>query len=137
MIRVYRAICTGCGACVETCPQGAISLVQERAKVDQARCIECGACLLVCGTGALHEMITPAPLRGPEPVAPYPDPFQRVGTHPVSWSAWDRAAGLWSAPEPRRRLTSGMGPGVTAIQPGWTWNWRGRRCRRRFRGGLK
>ncbi len=44
--------CTGCGACVDACPFGAITL-DGKAAVDAARCMGCGVCVRRCETGAL------------------------------------------------------------------------------------
>ena len=45
---VHAGACTGCGACVEACPFGAISLAEqdgrEIATIDRAGCKGCGAC---------------------------------------------------------------------------------------------
>ena len=35
--------CVACGACVDTCPVGAISL-EDKAVVDASACVDCGAC---------------------------------------------------------------------------------------------
>ncbi len=43
--------CVSCKACVEICPQGAISADAPR-KTDDSACISCGACIKVCPTGA-------------------------------------------------------------------------------------
>ena len=42
--------CPGCGLCIKTCPQGAITLVEKKKPVllDQEKCIKCGACYDVC-----------------------------------------------------------------------------------------
>jgi uncharacterized Fe-S center protein len=40
--------CTGCGVCVQWCPQDAISLEDEIARIDQELCIGCGECLAMC-----------------------------------------------------------------------------------------
>jgi len=40
--------CTGCGLCVEECDQGALSLVDDKAVVDESKCILCGYCAAVC-----------------------------------------------------------------------------------------
>ena len=46
-------MCTGCSACVNSCPAGAISLCPDkhgyyRAEVDYEKCIGCGKCMKVC-----------------------------------------------------------------------------------------
>ena len=45
--------CCGCGACVNCCPKGAITMTEDEAgfifpKVDEALCIACGKCKKVC-----------------------------------------------------------------------------------------
>ena len=45
--------CCGCGACVNSCPKGAIKMEEDEAgfifpKVDEALCIDCGKCRRVC-----------------------------------------------------------------------------------------
>ncbi len=44
--------CTGCEACVERCPVGAVR-VEEVAAVDRERCIGCGLCAGSCPSGAI------------------------------------------------------------------------------------
>jgi len=44
--------CTACGACVDVCPTGAIT-VNDHAVVNEDDCTECGACVETCPTGAL------------------------------------------------------------------------------------
>ena len=45
---IYPHICEGCGACVENCDQGALSLVDDKSVVDESKCILCGYCAEEC-----------------------------------------------------------------------------------------
>lgn len=46
--------CTGCGMCLKTCPEEAISGEKKKPhKILQDRCIKCGACYDVCKFGAI------------------------------------------------------------------------------------
>ena len=53
---VYLNKCTGCGACVDKCPKGAISLQVDgnsaKAHTDRSACVDCGACVEVCPADA-------------------------------------------------------------------------------------
>jgi NAD-dependent dihydropyrimidine dehydrogenase PreA subunit len=53
VITIDAEQCTGCAACVEVCPTGALYLVDGRATVDGALCSECEACLATCPSGAI------------------------------------------------------------------------------------
>jgi ferredoxin len=52
---VERYFCVGCGDCVKTCPTGAISLVSERAVIDNELCIDCGICVKTCNFQAIRK----------------------------------------------------------------------------------
>ncbi|MDI6859030.1 MAG: 4Fe-4S binding protein [Methanocellales archaeon] len=52
-VRIDKNKCVGCGACVDECPKGALSLNDEIATVDDSLCDECGACIEVCATDAI------------------------------------------------------------------------------------
>jgi NAD-dependent dihydropyrimidine dehydrogenase PreA subunit len=45
--------CTGCGACLEVCPTGALYLMEGTATADSALCRECEACLAACPSEAI------------------------------------------------------------------------------------
>lgn len=45
---IKKSKCTGCGTCVEWCPQDAITLDDDLAVIDGAKCIGCGQCLAMC-----------------------------------------------------------------------------------------
>ena len=49
-----ETLCIACGACVEACPQDALSIGEERLTVDRDACDLCGACPAVCYAGALE-----------------------------------------------------------------------------------
>lgn len=40
--------CVSCGLCVTECDQGALSMGEKKAEVDQSKCILCGYCAAVC-----------------------------------------------------------------------------------------
>jgi len=45
---ILERLCTGCGACVEACPNEALFLEGEKAKVNHENCILCGYCSPEC-----------------------------------------------------------------------------------------
>ena len=42
-----------CGACVDVCPEGAIT-VGDVAVIDDAKCVDCGACISECPSEAIE-----------------------------------------------------------------------------------
>ena len=63
MLRVRSDLCRGCGICIESCPQEAISIVSDIAYIIQNQCNQCRRCVDVCPQGAIMEM---APVSGDE-----------------------------------------------------------------------
>lgn len=53
--------CMGCVAhpCVESCPRGAISMVNGKSHIDQDKCIKCGKCHSVCPYDAISHKRRP------------------------------------------------------------------------------
>lgn len=45
--------CAGCGACVDDCPSGAITMKNGAAVIDPEQCLDCGACEDACTSGAI------------------------------------------------------------------------------------
>jgi pyruvate formate lyase activating enzyme len=45
--------CNRCGKCVDVCPRGAITLVEEEVRIDRAKCDLCMKCVDVCSPGAI------------------------------------------------------------------------------------
>jgi len=46
-------LCTGCGRCVQVCPQGAVTLVNNTANVNRDTCTGCGICVTECPRTAI------------------------------------------------------------------------------------
>jgi len=134
--------CTGCGACVEVCPTGAMTLIGDAARVDEERCTGCGACADVCPVGAirpvLHGEIVPS-YRQP-PAAYRPGPLMEtagaaatvagVGLLMRVARALPRVVGRWLT----RRSELGRPYGGASSSVG-RWPGAGRRRRRRRRRG--
>ncbi len=51
---VDENLCIGCGVCVEKCPVGAISMENEKARINMDNCIRCGVCHEVCSQQAIR-----------------------------------------------------------------------------------
>ena len=52
-IQVDHDTCTGCGACVGTCPVEVLEMKDGKASYIGDGCIDCGACVSVCPVEAL------------------------------------------------------------------------------------
>ncbi|MGI5921323.1 MAG: ATP-binding protein [Syntrophomonadaceae bacterium] len=54
IVKVDESLCNGCGACISPCAEGALELVNGKAKVIRDElCDGAGFCLGICPTGAL------------------------------------------------------------------------------------
>jgi NAD-dependent dihydropyrimidine dehydrogenase PreA subunit len=53
MIYVNDTACNGCGACMDSCPTGALIFQNNRAFIEQDLCQSCEVCLDACPQGAI------------------------------------------------------------------------------------
>ena len=53
MPKVFADNCVACGACVDACPNGAIT-VDDIAVIAASKCTDCGACIDACPSEAIE-----------------------------------------------------------------------------------
>jgi dissimilatory sulfite reductase (desulfoviridin) alpha/beta subunit len=53
--KVTDVPCNQCGACVQVCREGAISLREDKPILDPSKCLSCNQCITACSTGTLQE----------------------------------------------------------------------------------
>ena len=56
--RANPRLCTGCGTCVENCPEQAMELKNSVPKIDYSICIKCGCCDELCPDNAIYQEIS-------------------------------------------------------------------------------
>ncbi len=55
IIRIDQDLCNGCGQCLPNCPEGALQLIDNKARlVSDLFCDGLGACIGTCPLGAIH-----------------------------------------------------------------------------------
>jgi ferredoxin len=53
ILKIDEAKCNGCGLCIPDCREGAIKIIDGKARIDDSRCDGLGACLGRCPQGAI------------------------------------------------------------------------------------
>lgn len=53
MAQVDKDNCLGCSVCVDSCPDGAISMKDDKAVIDNNKCTDCGQCVEICPQGVI------------------------------------------------------------------------------------
>jgi Fe-S-cluster-containing hydrogenase component 2 len=140
--------CTGCGACVEACPPGAITLVDGKAQLDETLCRGCEVCIDACPEDAIQPVIegeiVPAPERAP--AVQRPSPLAETASTAVvatgvgllvrAGAALARALGRWLTQRAASKRTSLRQRDATAGSSSTPSrrSGRGRRVRHRRRG---
>lgn len=79
MFKVDESRCTGCGKCIDVCPQGAITMAGNRAVIDENKCTDCGACVQVCPVSAIYPEAQPGQNIPPAQGGGFPETGIRPG----------------------------------------------------------
>jgi len=53
---IDKESCTGCGSCIDTCPNQAIYMEGKKAQIDTEFCEECGFCTSECPVDSIKIM---------------------------------------------------------------------------------
>jgi len=88
LLEIDREKCTGCGACIDVCPFGSLSLDGKGIAIVDETCTGCGACLDVCPVEALtlpeREVVEEVDLSDYRGVWFWVEQFQGEA-HSISW----------------------------------------------------
>ena len=53
-VLVVATLCRGCGTCLSTCPNAAITMMEGKARIDPGICLRCGYCVPACPQFAIR-----------------------------------------------------------------------------------
>jgi len=56
MVRIETSKCTGCGGCIDLCPEIAIRMINDVVTINEELCTECDICIKVCPMRAPYEV---------------------------------------------------------------------------------
>jgi ferredoxin len=56
MTKIETNKCTGCGGCIDLCPEIAISMINDVVTVNEELCTGCNICIKVCPMRAPYEV---------------------------------------------------------------------------------
>jgi len=59
MFYIDETKCAGCGNCIKVCQQSAVSLINQKANINNKLCNECGLCYEICPNRAVAEIKLP------------------------------------------------------------------------------
>jgi len=60
MVIVKNSECVGCEECLHECPQDAIIMDMNKAKIIQNKCDQCKQCIIACPVKAIKQVYEPA-----------------------------------------------------------------------------
>lgn len=117
MYKVDSSKCTGCGTCVQSCPEGAVSLIQGKATIDRRRCTGCGQCLEICPSAAIYEVKVPQVISRPSTLTVQPPPVERrpalmaalIAVAPVAAEVLQGLVSRWLSPDRHSPSETGTG----------------------------
>ena len=56
MMQIDNNKCTGCGGCIDLCPEITISMINDVVTVNEELCTDCSTCIKVCPMKAPYEI---------------------------------------------------------------------------------
>ena len=65
--KACKNACIGCKKCEKVCPHGAVTVMNNLAKIDYDKCTGCGACAKACPTGCMKKIVFPDIPEGVDP----------------------------------------------------------------------